>query len=303
MHKNILVIGKNGQLGQSIKKLLSSNCFKPLGKSVPNYFKFTFIGRDELDLSDIDNIQLYFKEKAFDAIVNCAAYTAVDKAESEPKLADKINHLAVRKLSEIAKFNNTLLIHISTDYVFDGVVQCSYSETDDTTPINEYGLSKLNGEYSMMDVNPNGFIIRTSWVYSEFGNNFVKTMLRVGKDRDEISVVDDQIGSPTYASDLAHCIIVLLITSFDNQLKEPLGVELYHYSNEGCCSWKEFAEAIFKFSSTNCFVTPIKTVDYKFEAKRPEYSLMNKSKIMMLGGIEVPHWEVSLDKCLKNLVS
>ena len=230
----------------------------------------------------------------------------MDKAESEPALADQINHLAVKQLAEIAKSQNSLLIHISTDYVFDGTNHKPYVETDKTNPTNIYGLTKLKAEQAMQASGCAGAIIRTSWVYSEFGNNFVKTMLRLGKERDNLNVIYDQIGSPTYATDLASAIL-LILKSPSPLMGEGWGegekqtLQIYHYSNEGVCSWYDFAKAIFEISNINCQVNPIETKDYPTPAKRPFYSVMNKNKIKQQPGLLIPHWRDSLKQCLTQL--
>ena len=311
MLKTILVTGKNGQLGKSLQKIVN-NCHCERSEAISNtQYDFTFVARGELDLAHPQSIADYFQDKHFDAIINCAAYTAVDKAESEPELADQINHLAVKQLAEIAKAQNTVLIHISTDYVFDGTHHKPYVETDKTNPINVYGLTKLKGEQAMQAINPKGAIIRTSWVYSEFGNNFVKTMLRLGQERDSLNVIYDQIGSPTYATDLANAIMTLLCHSgagrnltaskMLKQVQHDEVVEIYHYSNEGICSWYDFAQAIFDITNINCQVNPIETKDYPTPAKRPHYSLMNKAKIKQIQGLTVPYWKESLKTAMGNI--
>ena len=307
MVKRVLVIGKNGQLGQSLRKLVG-NSSAALGMTAG--MTFMFVGRDELDLACSDSISTFFKDQRFDAVINCAAYTAVDKAESEPELADQINHIAVAQLAEIAKQQGVPLIHISTDYVFNGKGFKPYVESDDTDPQSVYGLTKLKGELAMLAIGCAGAIIRTSWVYSEFGNNFVKTMLRLGKERDSLNVIFDQVGSTTYAGDLAQAIIYLLChperseVSLDSSptVQNDLGVEIYHYSNEGVCSWYDFAKAVFDLSSIGCQVNPIETKDYPTPAERPHYSLMNKAKIKQaLPGLVIPYWRDSLKTCLKEL--
>jgi len=231
MNNRILVTGANGQLGQSIKKISHEY----------HDFEFVFVTRKQLDLSLSNNIKTYFEGQHFSAIINCAAYTAVDKAENEKELAEQINHYAVRQLAQIASKNETLLVHISTDYVFNGQSTSPYNETNPVGPKNIYGSSKLNGENSMQATDVNGYIIRTSWVYSEFGNNFVKTMLNLGKERDSLNVVYEQIGSPTYATDLARAILSILKKNQNPTIK---GIKLLHYSNEGVCSWFDFAKHI-----------------------------------------------------------
>lgn len=285
MNKRILVIGSNGQLGQALAKLASQY----------PHLSFVHTTRKVLDLSQTQLITDYFKDKDFNIIINCAAYTAVDNAETESELADQINHRAVKQLAEIAKQKNMTLIHISTDYVFNGENFKPYVETDKTDPQNVYGITKLKGEQAIQQLSPKSIIIRTSWVYSEFGNNFVKTMLRLGQERDSLNIIFDQIGSPTYAGDLAKAILdIILHKDFDKKSQIP---SLYHYSNEGVCSWYDFAKAIFEISKIHCKVNPIETRDYPTPAKRPYYSLMNKSQIKQDYGLDIPYWKDSVRIC------
>ena len=287
----ILVTGKNGQLGQSINKIVNS---------AQQEHEFIFVGRKELDLSNISNIVNYFDNNSFDIIINCAAYTAVDKAESEIELANQINHLSVEELATIAQKNNIKLIHVSTDYVFDGESSRPYIETDKTNPINVYGKTKLAGEQSLQKLMPtNAIIIRTSWVYSEYGNNFVKTMLRLGKERSELNIVSDQIGSPTYATDLAG--VILRIIDFKEYQDKWQSTEIYHYSNTGEISWYEFAKEIFALRRIQCVISPITTDQYPTPAKRPKNTLMGKDKIIKTFGVDIPDWRASLDTCIAIL--
>lgn len=282
----ILVTGANGQLGSEIRELSSH---------YPQY-TFIFADRSTLDLSNLCILENYFEDKTFDTIINCAAYTAVDKAESDSELANTINHRAVSMMAKIAKQKNILLIHISTDYVFDGKNHRPYIESDLTDPQGVYGRTKYDGEKAILSVTPaNTMIIRTSWVYSSFGNNFVKTMLRLGKERGTLGVIFDQIGTPTYARDLAKTILDIL-----PQIKNDFP-ELYHYSNEGVVSWYDFAKAIFELSDVACQINPITTDQYPTPAKRPHYSLLNKSKIKNDFGITIPYWRDSLSECLNTL--
>jgi dTDP-4-dehydrorhamnose reductase len=287
----ILVIGKNGQLGQSINKIVSNT---------QSNNEFVFVGRDQLDLSNENNVASYFESNDFDIIINCAAYTAVDKAESEVKLANQVNHLGVKQLAQIANKQKAKLIHISTDYVFDGESDEPYLESNITNPINTYGKTKLAGEQAVLVAMQNGaIIIRTSWVYSEYGHNFVDTMLRLGKERDELNVVSDQIGSPTYAGDLARAILHIIQTEvFLNSSQET---QIYHYSNEGVCSWFDFAKEIFAFASIQCTVNPITTEQYPTPAQRPTNTLMDKDKISQTFGVNIPYWEESLKTCIEIL--
>ena len=285
----ILVTGKNGQLGQSIHKIVANT---------EQTDDFVFVGREELDFNSESSISHYFDNNdKFDIIINCAAYTAVDKAEEEQTLANQVNHLAVAQLAQIAKNQQAKLIHISTDYVFDGESDNPYTETDVTNPINVYGKTKLAGEKALQEIMPtDAIIIRTSWVYSEFGNNFVKTMLRLGKERDEISVVSDQIGSPTYATDLAEAILDII----QNKAFKEAGqtTQIYHYSNEGEISWYDFSKEVFKVAETYCKVKSITTEQYLTPAQRPRNTLMNKGKIIGTYRIKMLFWKSSLDRCL-----
>lgn len=284
----VLVTGANGQLGSELRHLVAVT-------SLPEY-DFQFMTREELDLSDISNIENFFDSKKFDVIINCAAYTAVDKAETEQELADSINHRFVSILSRVAKRDGTKLILISTDYVFDGKGYRPYVENDPTDPQGVYGQSKCNGEKAVFEIAPqNTLIIRTSWVYSSFGNNFVKTMLRLGKEREELGVIFDQVGTPTYARDLAAAILEIL-PKIDNT-----SPQIYHYSNEGVVSWYDFARAIFELSGITCDVNPITTDQYPTPAQRPHYSLLNKAKIKSDYGISIPYWRESLEMCLIEL--
>jgi len=295
----ILVTGKNGQLGQSINKLIN---IEAKTKYDPNSNKFIFVGRDELDLSSKNSIDNYFNNNdKFDIIINCAAYTAVDKAEEGQELANQVNHLAVGQLARIANQQKAKLIHISTDYVFDGESDKPYTEKDKINPINVYGKTKLAGEKALQEVmSNNASIIRTSWVYSEYGNNFVKTMLRLGKEKDEISVVSDQIGSPTYATDLAEAI--LKIINNKDYLEKQQQTEVYHYSNEGEINWYDFAIEIFKAAKIDCKVNPITTDQYPTPARRPGNTLMSKGKITKQFGVDTYDWKASINVCITTLL-
>jgi len=291
----ILVTGKNGQLGKSINKIVNTDNGK---NNYQQDNKFIFVGREELDLSSESGINHYFDNNdKFDIIINCAAYTQVDKAEQEVELANQINHLAVKQLASIASKQKAKLIHISTDYVFDGDSNKPYLETDKPNPINVYGKTKLAGEKALQEIMPtNAMIIRTSWVYSEYGNNFVKTMLNLGKERDELNVVSDQIGSPTYATDLAGAILEII----DNKDKKQ-STEIYHYSNEGEISWYDFAKEIFELVDIRCAVKPITTQQYPTPARRPKNTLMNKAKIAKTFSVGISDWKESLNTCITIL--
>ncbi|MEA1916536.1 MAG: dTDP-4-dehydrorhamnose reductase [Campylobacterota bacterium] len=282
---NILVTGSNGQLGSEIRAL-----------HVEYSDSFFFSDRDELDITCKDSINSFIEKNRINVIVNCAAYTAVDSAEEDRDSAYAVNSNAVKNLAQIAKDKEIKLLHVSTDYVFDGKNYKPYIESDETAPNGVYGASKLEGEMAMQSINPkHSIIIRTSWVYSSFGANFVKTMLKLGKDRDELGVIYDQVGTPTYARDLARAI--LDIVPKINSSK----VEIYHYSNEGVLSWYDFAKEIMKMSSTTCKVNPIETYQYPTPATRPYYSLLNKAKVKKEFDIEIPYWKDSLSDCLKIL--
>jgi len=294
----ILVTGKNGQLGRSIYKIVNTDTKIDNNQSSN---EFIFAGREELDLSSESGISHYFyNNDKFDIIINCAAYTQVDKAEEEIELANQINHLAVKQLASIANKQQARLIHISTDYVFDGESDKPYKETDATNPINVYGKSKLAGEKALQEIMPtDAIIIRTSWVYSEYGNNFVSTMLRLGKQRDELSVVSDQFGSPTYATDLANAILEIIKSKEFRE--ENQTTQVYHYSNSGEISWHEFAKEIFKIAKVDCKVNPITTQQYPTPAKRPKNTLMSKDKIAEIFSVKIPDWKEPLDTCMTIL--
>ena len=285
MNSNILVTGANGQLGSEIKEL--SQNYK---------YNIFFTDVKLLDISNKKAIEDFIKQNSIDTIINCAAYTAVDKAEEEKELADKINHIAVKNLAEVSKEFDISLVHISTDYVFNGLSYRPYKESDKTEPQSVYGSTKLMGEEAMIDISPkNSIIIRTSWLYSTFGANFVKTMLIVGRERESLNVIFDQIGTPTYAKDLADTILNIL-PKLNNK-----DVEIYHYSNEGVCSWFDFAKAIFELEGMDIKVNPILSEAYPTPAKRPYYSVLDKSKIKKNFDIEISYWKNSLIDCLKGL--
>jgi len=282
---NILVTGSNGQLGSEIKQL-----------SKEYSYRFYFTTKKELDISNMQDIRKYIIYNNIDTIINCAAYTAVDKAENEKELADLINHRAVKNLAILSNELNLKLIHISTDYVFDGKNYKPYSEEDKTNPQSVYGQTKLDGEKSIIEYNlKNSIIIRTSWVYSSFGNNFVKTMLKLGKEKDELGVIFDQVGTPTYARDLAKTILDIIPKIQNSKL------EIYHYSNEGVLSWYDFAKEIMKMAKLNCNIKPIESSEYPTPAKRPHYSLLNKTKIKKEFNIMIPYWKDSLSECLTTM--
>lgn len=282
---NILVTGSNGQLGSEIREL-----------SKDYDYRFFFTNRSSLDITKPIDIRAYIVENNINAIINCAAYTAVDKAEEDKELANSINNIAVKNIAMLANEFNIKLIHISTDYVFNGENFKPYNEDDITNPNSIYGSSKLDGENAIIEYNlKHSIIIRTSWVYSSFGNNFVKTMLRLGKEKEELGVIFDQIGTPTYARDLAKSILDIL-PKINNKK-----VVIYNYSNEGVLSWYDFAKEIMKMAKLECKINPIETFQYPTPASRPHYSLLNKSKIKKEFDIEIRYWKDSLDECLKQM--
>ncbi|MBT7621648.1 MAG: dTDP-4-dehydrorhamnose reductase [Lentimicrobiaceae bacterium] len=281
--KNILITGSNGQLGSEIREI---------SDQYENY-NFIFTDVEELDLTISEDIVSFFTDNKIDACINCAAYTAVDKAEDEVELAMLVNSTAVENLSKVCKNNGTLLFHISTDYVFNGKHFMPYVETDTVSPDSQYGLSKLKGEEAVMLNCDKAIIVRTSWLYSSHGNNFVKTLIKLGNERDQLSVVSDQVGTPTYAADLAEAIMVM-IASFD----ETKPKEIYHFSNEGVISWYDFGKAIMKLSDIECAINPIDSKDYPSKANRPFYSVLSKSKIKKHYSVNVPYWEDSLRRMI-----
>ena len=282
----ILVSGSNGQLGSELKEL---------SFDYPSA-TFTFFSRDELSIIDKEALQTAFKVYGPHYFINCAAYTAVDKAEEEKSVAFQINGEAVGTIAELCSQYNCRLIHISTDYVFNGTGAKPLSETDNIDPVNAYGASKLMGEQLAFKNNPDSLIIRTSWVYSSYGKNFVKTMIRLMNEKQSISVVNDQIGSPTYAADLAQAILQIIFSN-----KWTPGI--YNYSNDGVISWFDFANEIKKIVSSDCVVNPISTEKYPTPAQRPAYSVLDKSKIVDTYGLELKPWKESLKHCLQKLNS
>ena len=282
--KTVLVTGGDGQL---------ATCMKRVVEKVEN-LKFIFKNATDLDITDKKLVTLYFAENSIDYCVNSAAYTAVDTAESNSELAFKINSEAVKNLAEICKENQSILIHISTDFVFDGSNDQPYKESDIPNPKSIYGASKLQGEKEIQLILKEHFILRTSWLYSEFGNNFTKTMLKLSEERDSLSVVNDQIGTPTYAVDLANVVLKIIKES-----SRDFG--LYHYSNKGSISWYDFAKEIFKQRDIKIDLKPILTKEYPTPAKRPAYSVLDTTKIKDTFQIEIPNWKESLGVALNKL--
>lgn len=286
--KTILVTGANGQLGNSIRVLAGQY----------SQYNFLFTDVDTLDITDPAAVKAAVKDNQVNYIINCAAYTAVDKAEDNEELCRRLNSFAVCVLGEAAREAGAKMIHVSTDYVFSGTGYCPYKETDGTRPVSVYGRTKLAGEEGLMEVCPDAVIIRTAWLYSEFGSNFVKTVLRLGKERDELGFVFDQVGTPTYAGDLAAAILSV-VTADEKGAFVP---GIYHYSNEGVCSWYDFTVKILQIAGIDCRIRPIETKDYPTKAVRPPYSVLNKNKIKETYKIVIPHWETSLRICMKKLI-
>lgn len=280
----ILVTGADGQLGSEIVKL--SRRFSNM--------KFTFLTIDKLDLTDNNNVSAYFEKHSFNYLINCAAYTAVDKAESDEKAAQKVNSSMVGFMGEITGKTGTRVIHVSTDYVFDGKAHMPYSEDAATNPASVYGKTKLEGERALLKSNPQSIIIRTAWLYSSFGNNFVKTMVRLGKERDELRVVQDQIGSPTNAADLAEAIVTIVYRVEEENYKFVPGI--FHYTNEGVASWYDFAYHIFDLAKIDVNLVPVSSDEYPTPAPRPFYSVLSKQKIRSVYDVDTPHWYESLRK-------
>lgn len=283
MH-TILITGSKGQLG---------NEMQVIAKNYPK-FQFLFTDVDELDITRKESIEKFVVENKVNFIVNCAAYTAVDAAEDDIDKCYLINRDAIKNIGEVAAKNSIKVIHVSTDYVFNGKNYIPYTEDMPVSPTSVYGKSKLAGEEALIAVCPDSVIIRTSWLYSSFGNNFVKTMMRLGKERDSINVIFDQIGTPTYAADLAEAIMSVITAG--NWVSGT-----YHFSNEGVCSWYDFTKTIHRIAGIQCQVNPIETKDYPVRTPRPPYSVLNKAKIKSNYGITISHWEESLVKCIEKL--
>lgn len=282
---HILVTGGNGQL---------ANCIKEVSLNYALKMKFSFRSSEEVDITDPKSIDREFKAENYDYCINCAAYTNVDGAQTNFDLADKINRKGAKHLADACKANGVVLIHISTDFVFDGSKSLPYSEEDATNGLSVYGKTKLFGEKEIRDTWSDHFILRTSWLYSEYGNNFMKSMLKYGSERNELSIVYDQIGTPTYAKDLAETVLILI----DKNIKS---FGTYHYSNEGVASWYDFAKAIFEINNIPVKVIPIRSSEYPLPAKRPAYSVLDKSKIKKTVNLTVPYWRESLIQASKSL--
>ncbi len=281
---NILVTGANGQLGNEMRVLSAEN-------QQHTYF---FTDVQELDICDEQAVRAFVVDNRVDVIVNCAAYTAVDKAEDDPEFCDKLNHIAPGYLAAAAEACGAAMVQVSTDYVFDGTAHIPYTEEVASCPNSVYGSTKLAGEQAVMKHCSRAMVIRTAWLYSTFGNNYVKTMIRLGKEREALGVIFDQIGTPTYARDLGRAIFAAI--------NKGIVPGIYHFSNEGVCSWYDFTKAIHRIAGiTTCKVKPLHTYEYPAKAPRPNYSILDKTKIKETYDIEIPYWEDSLVECIKGL--
>ena len=285
---NILVTGAGGQLGQELHRVVDEQSSK---------HSYYFCDRGELDLTDASTLEAFLEAHTIDLIINAAAYTAVDRAEDELAQADLVNHQAVATLARLAKLRNAFLIHISTDYVFSGEAHTPYTEEAPTAPLGVYGQTKRLGEEAILASGVRHQIYRTSWLYSAYGSNFVKTMCRLQQERSELNVVFDQIGSPTWARDLAHFLYIVV----EQERLEVQGI--FHYSNEGVCSWYDLAEAVRRLTKADCRIRPIRTSEYPTRAKRPAYAVLDKTKLKETLGIELPHWQTSLASCITEIQS
>ena len=284
--KNVLITGANGQLGNEMRVLSEAN----------KEYTYFFTDVAELDICNEQAVMDFVKANDVNVIVNCAAYTAVDMAEENVELCTKLNADAVGYLAKAAEVNGAEFVQISTDYVFDGTAHIPYQETEPTCPNSVYGSTKLAGEQNALTLCSRSMVIRTAWLYSTFGNNFVKTMIRLGKERDTLGVIFDQVGTPTYARDLARAIFAAI--------RQGVVPGVYHFSNEGVCSWYDFTKAIHRIAGiTDCKVNPLHTEEYPTPAKRPHYSVLDKTKIKNTYQIEIPYWEDSLKECISQLVS
>lgn len=287
MSKNLLITGANGQLGNEMRNLLASN----------RQFNSFFADIDTLDITDAHAVYHFVESNKIDIIINCVAYTAVDRAEDDLVACAKINVEAVGNLAGAARNCGAKVLHVSTDYVFDGFNYQPYTEEDVTNPKTVYGITKRDGERLLLKTAPDSIVVRTAWLYSPYGKNFVKTMINLGREKAQLRVVCDQIGTPTCAADLAAAIYA--IVSAEEWLPG-----IYHFSDEGVCSWYDFAKAIHRLAGiTTCKVVPVKTKEYPTRAMRPLYSVLDKSKIKQTFGIEIPYWEESLEKCVTTIIN
>ncbi|MFW5720956.1 MAG: dTDP-4-dehydrorhamnose reductase [Bacteroidota bacterium] len=283
---NILITGSNGQLGNEFRQL----------ESKYKEHKFFFTDVDDLDITDTEKSAKFIKSNSIQVCINCAGYTAVDKAENDKIQAMLVNATAVKSLATACAKINALFVHISTDYVFEGKNYKPYTENDTASPKSIYGKTKLDGEIEVIFNAKRALIFRTSWLYSSFGNNFVKTMVEKGKELDELRVVYDQIGSPTYAADLAETILSIM-----EKVPSKMRTEIYNFSNEGIASWYDFAKAIFDIKNIDCKLVPVPSKEYKTDAARPFYSVLDKTKVKKDFGITIPYWRDSLKRCLDML--
>src|SRR5690554_6948266 len=285
MH-NILITGSNGQLGNELRLVVGEN---------DKINKYYFTDVDELDITSKKDVSEFIVANNIDIVVNCAAYTNVDKAEDDKENADLINHIGPKNLAEVCRVRNGFLIHISTDYVFDGTKNNPYTETDETKPLGVYGETKLKGENAIINSGCEYVIIRTSWLYSSFGYNFLKTMQRLTAEKESLKVVFDQVGTPTYAGDLAN-VIHTIIQNNDSEIKN----QIYHFSNEGVCSWYDFAVAINEATGNSCKVLPCHSDEFPSKVTRPSYSVLDKKKIKEILEVEIPHWRESMNQCTSS---
>ena len=286
VQRNVLLTGAGGQLGQAIESFVKN-------RNLP--FRFFYADSAKLDITNRDAVFHFVEENSIEFIINGAGYTAVDKAEEEPEIADSINHKGAEHLAQAAAEFGAKLIHISTDYVFDGTVQAPYKETDVVNPVSVYGLSKLRGEQAIQEFAKDWIIIRTAWMFSEFGNNFVKTMIRLMSERSELNVVNDQRGTPTYAVDLAEMILLIM-----DEPEWKSGI--YHFTNSGETTWYDFALKIRELKGLEgCKVNPVTSAEYVTAARRPAYSVLDRSKIESAFGVVIPEWEEALERCLRKL--
>jgi dTDP-4-dehydrorhamnose reductase len=283
---NILITGSNGQLGQTFRKL----------SALFGQFTFTFADIEDIDLTDDQQVKHHFSQNHYKYIINCAAYTSVDQAEKEPEIAYRINSEVPERLGNLCMNQPSCLIHLSTDYIYNGSDSTPHLEEDIPLPASVYGQSKLEGEKALWQ-NPKAIVIRTSWLYSEYGKNFVKTMMRLFREKEEVGVVFDQVGNPTYAEDLARAILHIITYSEEVEFRPGI----YNYSNEGVCSWFDLAHEIMTSTNSKCRVNPIRTKDFSSVAQRPEYSVMDKHKIRHTFALDIPHWRNSLIQAIKNM--
>ncbi|MDR2010243.1 MAG: dTDP-4-dehydrorhamnose reductase [Bacteroidales bacterium] len=283
--KYILVTGANGQLGKKIRDLTIDN----------KELKFIFCDIEEFDITKVEEVNKFFEGTSIDLVINCAAFTAVDLAESEQEAAYSVNSYAPGLLAKATNIQKAKIIHISTDYVFDGTKNTPYSEKDKTNPTSVYGKTKLEGEQNTIKENPDAIIIRTSWLYSEYGKNFTKTIIELGKKKDFLKVVYDQVGTPTYAGDLAEAVLSIVYKYFNENFWIP---GIYHFSNQGVCSWYDFAVKILNSCNINIDIFPVLSNEFPTVAIRPKYSVLNKEKIIKNYGINIPHWVKSCEKML-----